>query len=297
MVALSAACQPLVLLAPMAGITDVPFRNLVQRFGADGVFKEVLTKARDPEFFQYLFAVEPLGKPGQGIDYLDQVLDRAAVLVAFESGHTVYAHGQLYGRWMVLERGSMPKTNRQLRFAVHTHERSALLYSASEIEVVRKDELDSIPYLERLGPDVLDAEVDEALIRARLRDERFRNRQLGQLYLDQGFLAGMGNYLRSEVLFLAKVHPRAKPRDLEATQIRALAAESLEVPRRSFRTGGITVRDRLAKRLKAEGQARRRMRHYVFARAGQECRLCGETIEKDQIASRRIYRCPGCQPG
>lgn len=220
-----------------------------------------------------------------------------AVLVAFESGHTVYAHGQLYGRWMVRKRGSMPETNRQLRFAVHTHERSALLYSASEIEVVRRDELESIPYLSRLGPDVLDPEVDENLVRERLRDDRFHNRQLGQLYLDQGFLAGMGNYLRSEVLFLAKVHPRTKPKQLEARRIRKLAKESLDVPRRSYRTGGITVRDRLAKRLKKEGQSRRRLRHYVFARAGKECRRCGDSIERDEIASRRIYRCPTCQPG
>ncbi len=218
-----------------------------------------------------------------------------AVLVTFESGHTVYAHGQLYGRWMVRRRGSMPDTNRQLRFALHTHEHSALLYSASDIEVVRRDELESIPYLARLGPDVLDPAVEEVLVRARLRDPRFRNRQLGQLYLDQGFLAGMGNYLRSEVLFLAAVHPRARPSELDATAIRTLAAESLEVPRRSFRTAGITVRDRLAERLKREGQARRRMRHYVFARAGQPCRVCGDTIEKDHIASRRIYRCPSCQ--
>lgn len=218
-----------------------------------------------------------------------------AVLVGFESGHTVYAHGQLYGRWMVRKRGALPETNRQLRFAVHTHERSALLYSASDIEVVRNDELESIPYLARLGPDVLDLSVDEVAVRARLRDRRFSGRQLGQLYLDQGFLAGMGNYLRSEVLFLAKVHPRMKPSELSAKAIRKLAEESLEVPRRSFRTGGITVRDRLAKRLKREGQPRRRMRHYIFARAGHDCRLCGRTIEKDRIASRRIYRCPGCQ--
>ena len=64
-----------------------------------------------------------------------------------------------------------------------------------------------------------------------------------------------------------------------------------------FRTAGITVRDRLATRLKKEGQPRRRMRHYVFARVGEPCRICGASIEKEQIASRRIYRCPGCQSG
>ncbi|MAQ15609.1 MAG: endonuclease VIII [Sandaracinus sp.] len=218
-----------------------------------------------------------------------------AVLVAFESGHTVYAHGQLYGRWMVRNRGSMPETNRQLRFAVHTHAKSALLYSASEIEVVREDEVDAIPYLARIGPDVLDPAVDEKLVRARLRDSAFARRQLAHLYLDQSFLAGMGNYLRSEVLFLAQVWPTLRPADLDAATIRRLAKESLEVPRRSFATGGITVRDRLATRLKSEGLSRRAMRHYVFGRPNRACRVCEARIRKERMAGRRIYVCSGCQ--
>lgn len=42
MVALTAASRPMVYLAPMAGITDVPFRDLVRSFGADGVFSEMV---------------------------------------------------------------------------------------------------------------------------------------------------------------------------------------------------------------------------------------------------------------
>ncbi len=43
MVALSArSTRPIVYLAPMAGITDVPFRDVVRRLGADGVFSEMV---------------------------------------------------------------------------------------------------------------------------------------------------------------------------------------------------------------------------------------------------------------
>ncbi len=43
MVALSAcSIRPKVYLAPMAGITDVPFRSVVQRYGADGLFSEMV---------------------------------------------------------------------------------------------------------------------------------------------------------------------------------------------------------------------------------------------------------------
>src|SRR3546814_3441858 len=55
-----------------------------------------------------------------------------------------------------------------------------------------------------------------------------RFRSLGGLLLDQGFLAGMGNYLRSEVLFAANLLPQRRPRDLDAGERAALARERSE---------------------------------------------------------------------
>src|SRR3546814_20525263 len=66
-----------------------------------------------------------------------------------------------------------------------------------------------------------------------------RFRSLGGLLLDQGFLAGMGNYLRSEVLFAANLLPQRRPRDLDAGERAALARELLAIPRHSHATRGI----------------------------------------------------------
>ena len=46
--------------------------------------------------------------------------------------------------------------------------------------------------LSRLGPDVVSAGIDAVL--AQVSDRRFARRQLGALLLDQGFLAGIGNF-------------------------------------------------------------------------------------------------------
>ena len=79
-----------------------------------------------------------------------------AMLTRFDSGLTLYSHNQLYGRWMVQRAGELPRTNRQLRFAIYNSEHSALLYSASAIEVLREEDLSVHPFLARIGPDVLD---------------------------------------------------------------------------------------------------------------------------------------------
>ena len=219
-----------------------------------------------------------------------------AMLTRFEGGLVVYSHNQLYGRWYVRKAGSEPKTNRQLRFAVHTAERSALLYSASEIDVLGEEALDAHPFLAKLGPDLLDEGTDERVVRARLRDGRFRRRQLGALYLDQGFLAGLGNYLRAEILFRARCHPRERPADLEAKRVRKLAAETLAVTRRAYVSGGVTLDPRRAEALKKQGASRRARRFWVYARAARPCRLCATPIERLDVGGRHTFLCPHCQP-
>ena len=59
-----------------------------------------------------------------------------AMLTRFDNGLTLYSHNQLYGKWFTLRRPRLPKTRRQLRVGLHTDTHSALLYSASDIEVL-----------------------------------------------------------------------------------------------------------------------------------------------------------------
>ena len=79
-------------------------------------------------------------------------------------------------------------------------------------------------YLAKLGPDVLRATPQEVL--ALLQDQKHRRRQLSGLLLDQGFFAGVGNYLRSEILFIAGLHPHRRPMDCRDDELERLAVEA-----------------------------------------------------------------------
>lgn len=217
-----------------------------------------------------------------------------ALLIHFDAPLIVYSHNQLYGRWMIRDRDDYPETRRQLRLAIHNAEKSALLYSASEIQVLTPRQLSRHAFLSRLGPDVLSADLDQVL--EQLKAKRFCRRRLSSLLLDQQFLAGVGNYLRSEILFVARLHPSRRPIDCDEQELRRLAAAALEVPGQSYRHNGITNDLKLARTLKAAGQRRGRYRHWVFARGGEACRACGTPLVEALAASRRIYHCPACQP-
>lgn len=219
-----------------------------------------------------------------------------ALVTHFEGGLCVYSHNQLYGKWMVRNAYNYPSTNRQLRFAIHTERKSALLYSASDIEVLPAVAVLDHPFIQRLGPDILDATVTPEEILEWVQSKVFYRRRFTTLLLDQSFLCGVGNYLRSEILFVSRLHPTHRPTDYDRDQLARFADAALAVPQQSYRHGGITNDLAIAADLKKRGMPRRQYRHWVFGRDGQGCFVCGTAILKDRTGGRRYYYCPTCQP-
>lgn len=218
-----------------------------------------------------------------------------AMLIRFANQLTLYSHNQLYGVWVVRRAGSLPVSNRQLRVSLRGPQKWALLYSATDIALLDPDELAQHPYLCRLGPDMLDEEVRLQDVLARYQDKAFARKRLTTLLLDQHFLAGMGNYLRSEILHVARIPATYRPLDCSPAQLQALAEASLELPRRSRSTGGITNDLERVAQLKAAGLSRSRYRFWVFARDNKPCYRCETLIVRSEVGGRRLYTCPRCQ--
>ena len=156
-----------------------------------------------------------------------------AMLTHFEHGLTIYSHNQLYGVWKIVGAGERPDTKRSLRLAIETASHSALLYSASDISVWATEDLHRHPFLARLGPDILNPNLGWRDVASRLAEPAFAGRKLGDILLDQGFVAGLGNYLRSEILFAAGLSPHRRPGDLGRAERGRLARSVLGLGLRS----------------------------------------------------------------
>lgn len=208
-----------------------------------------------------------------------------ALLTHFSNGLTLYSHNQLYGVWRIVPPDVQPETRRQLRVRLATADKAILLYSASDIALLNAETLASHPFLNRIGPDVLSHALTVENVTQRLLSARFRRRQFSGLLLDQAFLAGLGNYLRAEILWLAQLLPHHNAQSLTGSQLAAFSDALLSVPRHAYRMRGTM------KKYHSEAA----FRFEVFHRQGKRCRRCGETIEKGVLSSRPFYWCPGCQ--
>lgn len=209
-----------------------------------------------------------------------------ALLTHFSGGLTMYSHNQLYGLWKIADPGQRPETKRDLRVALEAKDKAILLYSASDIEIGPREVIVQHPFLQRIGPDILDNTLTIELIATRLLDKRFFRRQLGGMLLDQAFLAGLGNYLRAEILWDAELLPKHKPDDLTPAQLAKLANSLLTIPRLSYMTRGEDNPNYHHGAL---------FEFQVFSRDGLACPRCGDIIQKTSLSSRPFFYCASCQ--
>lgn len=261
---------------------------------ADKIARAIAHRPTTSMFFAFNH-LKPYEAILQGREVVAVQTKGKAMLIRFDNQLSIYSHNQLYGVWMVRSAHDYPHTTRQLRLAIHNTQKSALLYSASDIAVLDEVAVMHHPFLSKLGPDVLDETTTVEQVAARFQDPKFHRRSLAALLLDQRFLCGLGNYLRSEVLFVARVHPQLSARQCTLNQIVELAKASIQISRQSYLTKGITNDLQLVEQLKAEGKRRVAYRHWVFGREHQPCYRCGTLVVKEMLAGRRLYYCPSCQ--
>ena len=218
-----------------------------------------------------------------------------AMLTEFEGGWQLYSHNQLYGRWMIVPSGTRPETKRSLRVVLENVEDAALLYSASDIAILAPGEWQSHPFLSRLGPDIFHADTTPVRLRARLADRRFARKPVGALLMHQPFVAGLGNYLRSEILFAARLHPARRAGELDADAAGRLSRAMTQLAERAYRTGGETASKSWVKARRRAGEGWQQARHWVFNREELPCPECEAPIRRITFDGRRLYLCPHCQ--
>ena len=223
-----------------------------------------------------------------------------AMLIAWSNGLTHYSHNQLYGEWRVVGAKQVPRLLDErapsVRVLIQTASHAALLLSATQIELLTASELAEQPYLAKLGPDVLDPATTVSIVTSRLRHSAFARRSLAALLLDQRFLAGLGNYLRSDILHATGIRHDVRPADLPDETLDRLARAILRLPRQSLRLAGTTNDPVLVRKLAAAGVDRSRRRFQVYGRTGLGCWTCDAPIRRVDVGGRGIYFCPRCQP-
>ena len=213
------------------------------------------------------------------------------LLMTFARGDdelVLHTHMRMNGEWHIYRAGERwRRSASRARAIIETDSFVAPCFDAPVIELLRAQDVAHHPALVALGPDAMtDAfDVEESLSRLRAAPER----ELAVALLDQRTVAGLGNVLKSEALFTARVSPFARVADLDDEALRALLLEGHRLLRTNRTVSGRRTRFVL------DG----RQRLWVYGRAGEPCHVCAAPIGSAAQGedARRTYWCPVCQAG
>jgi len=123
--------------------------------------------------------------------------------------------------------------------------------------------------------------------------ERVANRSAKQFLMDQAVIAGVGNIYADEALYLAKISPLRKVKDLSSQDWTMLRQAVIDILEKGIKYGGTTDSDYV----NADGERGGMQNHLnVYHKAGGLCPAeCGGKIERIKIGGRSTHYCPSCQ--
>jgi endonuclease-8 len=189
------------------------------------------------------------------------------LLLTWEGGLVLRSHLRMNGRWRIGPAGRPVLGTPWLVLRGERHR--AVLSGGGRLTLVT----DEAALRRRLGPDVMldPPDLDGMLARLRGTDP---SREVGEALLDQRLVAGIGNKWRAEGLFLARVSPWARLRDVDDDALRSVLGET------------------------AAAMQGRRRRRLVYDRAGLPCPRCATRIAawRQGDDARTAFWCPTCQP-
>ena len=212
------------------------------------------------------------------------------ILIDYEKNITLLCHMMMTGQFLFYRLGE--RMNKHTRFTIafkkYPYElRFQDVRKFGFISLHQTSDLHSADELDKLGPEPLDLDFS-------LYAERFKHRKtrMKSLFLDQSFLAGIGNIYADEILFKAKIHPLTSASSLREEEVKLLWEAMRKVLKKAIRHRGSSVRNyRDTKGEPGDFQNH----HKVYGRESDPCPSCGEKIRRIKVNGRSSHFCPRCQ--
>lgn len=239
-------------------------------------------------------AHSPQGRFSVEAEQLDQKELQSAyawgkhLFMDFEGAPLLHIHLGLIGKF---RRKPLEAEERgQIRLRLQSNFATWDLTGPMVCALIDEDDFDAI--VAKLGPDPLRKDANPELFAERMRRKKL---PLCAALLDQKVIAGIGNVYRSEFCFLAGIDPHMPANTLSDDQLTELWEMSVAQLTEGRRLNRIVTRDPEEVGV-AAGRIPKSERLYVYKRDGLACHRCGDEIRLVEIAKRKAWYCPTCQP-
>jgi endonuclease-8 len=230
---------------------------------------------------------------------VDQVEARGKwLLIHFSGGGILTSHLLMNGRWHIYRKGERWQAPRlAMRIVIENGEYQVVGFRVPMARMHTEQSLARDLHIARSENDLLNEEFDaEAALQrllARPRDA------LADVLLDQTVLAGIGNVFKSEICFVNGMNPfRAVETLTRDEAVVTISSAQKLLKANVLEDSGDTIVTYRGQQRRTTHASDPRASLWVYGRAGEPCRRCGEPIRRRiQGADARVtFWCPRCQP-
>jgi endonuclease-8 len=220
------------------------------------------------------------------------------ILFELDNGSHLHNHLLMFGSWRIYGQRARIEPDPRTMEVITTDKHRAVLRGGSVFELLSSGTLDTHPRLKQLGPDLLGDTFDAKQAIRNLK--RHPEMEIGVALLEQDIMAGLGNYLKSEVLFVTSTDPKKKIGEFSDKKLKEIVAAARKVTIFSFENSSFTIPVEIQARVQETGMSPFNVgrKHYVFRRTNKPCWNCGAAIRQYRQGpgkGRITYYCPNCQ--
>ena len=146
-------------------------------------------------------------------------------------------------------------------------------------------------HLKHLGPEPLKNTFNFTYFKNYIKG---RSRVIKDILMDQKFVSGLGNIYANEILFLSKVKPSRKVKNLKEFELKKIINFTKEVLKNAIELGGSSIKDFSS----SNGKKGSFQQYFnVYGKKGATCSntTCKSIIVKTSISNRSTFFCDNCQ--
>ena len=159
------------------------------------------------------------------------------------------------------------------------------------IKFFNKKNLNDNLHLKNLGPEPLGQNFNYNYFKKYIVG---RNRGIKDILMDQKFVSGIGNIYANEILFLSKVKPVRKAKNLKDFEVNKILKVTKKILKKSIKLGGSSIKDFSSsdgKKGSFQGSFN------VYGKNGEICfnKNCVNKIIRSIISNRSTFYCSKCQ--
>ena len=201
------------------------------------------------------------------------------------------AHLRMEGKFYFREIGVPIEKHHHVVFNIDNNEELhfADVRKFARLKLIPKDKINDMPPFTELGLEPWDKNLTSKYLKEKFKK---KNLPIKTVLLDQSIITGIGNIYDDEVLFLSKINPLTKAKNLNEKDLDNIIKNTVKILDKAIEEGGTTIRNYTSE----EGVIGNNQNNLlVHTKEGCKCPICKNIIVKIKVGGRGTYYCPKCQ--